>query len=148
MIAAQTLNQPEVSQPAYLVYPPSLLMIEDSLSPGNLKRKLEQNNYQVTWTNLCDDGLSLTRWVDFDLILFNLSQSETTRFIELCNRLLNNPQLAKIPVVIMAPRPEIAAALMTPQRSAPVYYLPNNSLAETKLLRIVDQIHYISYRYI
>jgi CheY-like chemotaxis protein len=122
-------------------------MFEDSALPGKLKQKLENNNYQITWTNLCDDGLNLARWVDFDLILFHLNQTATAPFLELCQRLLNRPQLSKIPLVIIAGQPEMSTPLMTANRSAPVYYLPNNAVAENKLLRIIDQVHYISYRY-
>jgi response regulator RpfG family c-di-GMP phosphodiesterase len=146
MIATQP-NQPNVTYPAYLAYPPSILMIENDSSPTKLKQKLEKTNYQITWTNFCDDGLNLARWVDFDLILFNLSQCEN-HFIEMCNQLLNDPQLTKTPIVIIASCPQAAIAMTTPQRSAPVYYLPSDSQAEAKLLRIVDQVHYISYRYI
>jgi len=145
MIATQPLNQPNVTYPAYTVYPPSILMIENNSSPSKLKQRLDQNNYQVTWTNFCNDGLKLARWVDFDLILFNLSDCET-HFIEMCHQLLTDPQLTKTPIVLISSCPQLALTMNT-LRSAPVYYLPNDALAETKLLRIVDQIHYLSYRY-
>jgi DNA-binding response OmpR family regulator len=145
MIATQPLNQPNATYPAYIVYPPSILMIENDHSPSKLKQKLVKNNYQVTWTNLCDDGRNLARWADFDLILFNLSECETD-FIEMCHQLLADPQVTKTPIVLISSCPQLAL-MMNTLRSAPVYYLPNDALAETKLLRIVDQVHYISYRY-
>jgi response regulator RpfG family c-di-GMP phosphodiesterase len=145
MLTTQPSNQPNITYPAYIAYPPSILMIENSGSPSKLKQKLEKNKYQVTWTNLCDDGRKLARWVDFDLILFNLSDCDT-HFVEMCHRLLEDPQLTKTPVVLISPCPQLDLIRNT-LRTAPVYYLPSDTMAATKLLRIVDQTRYIIDRY-
>jgi hypothetical protein len=114
-------------------------MIEEE--PSNLKRQLEQHQCRVTRIRPGPENLNLVRWKYFDLIVCRLSP---VRLAELWPNLQTDPQLARTPLVVLT---SCALTLPVSERVAPVYYLANDDQAPGRLVRIIDQVHYLSSRY-
>jgi CheY-like chemotaxis protein len=145
MNITKAVNQPSYKYPAY---PPSILIIEDSASqPDMFKQSLKNSDCQVTRSDLSIDSLNLAHQKYFDLIVLNLNRSELVGFAEVWKKLKNDPQLAEIPVAIIASPHQAKVIFKDLITSTPIYYLPKDPLTETGLLRIINQVHYMKNRY-
>lgn len=83
-------------------YQPTVLVVDDEeIIRGALKRILESNDYKVITT---EDGMGLTKLLDsahFDLILLDV-QLPWVSGLELCSMLKGHPAMKHVPVVLMS----------------------------------------------
>jgi DNA-binding NtrC family response regulator len=127
-------------------YPPSVLVIGDT--PGQLsalKRQLQQQGCQVyclyPWG---DTTVNLPRQADFDLVVVDLEQPRLADQ-KLTSKLQGDPELASVPLVIIGPQ---GWGQLGPERSGrPIYDLRRQAEHQETLLQIIEQVHYLRYRY-
>jgi DNA-binding response OmpR family regulator len=137
----------------YTHYPPSVLIVTDGVPQAlELKQMLENNGCQVDRAALGSGDITPARQKYFDLMVLKLEQPGVDCF-EMCRKLRANPQLAGLPVVILGTNDFAPEAIPGPKMGC-VYYLcnghgsPGDASAETRLLHIIEQVHYLTYRYI
>jgi len=135
----------------YTTYPPSILIVTDCLLHAlRLKRKLKNEGCQVDWTDTNPDGMATACRKYLDLIVLDL---EGPGGPEVCQKLRANPQVADVPVVILATCGCAGGAMSGPPMGK-VYCLSGahadgaaDPPVEAKLLGIIEQVHYLTYRY-
>ncbi len=136
----------------YTNYPPFVLVVSDSSARAiEVKGSLENNGCQVDWADLTSGGLAIACSKYFDLIVLKLEQPGANYF-EAYEKLRAYPQLIGLPVAILMTHDDAGESRNGPKRGN-VYYLsssngsPGDTSAEEKLLRIIEQVHYLNYRY-
>lgn len=136
----------------YLAYPPSILIVGDSCRPApKLKRWLENNGCRVCLIDTRSDSLATARQHYFDLIVLNLEEPNENGF-EVCQKLKADPALAHIPVVVLTPH-DCARESPYGLKMGYVYCLVRTQpgagdiCVEVGLLPIIQQVHYLTCRY-
>ncbi len=136
----------------YTTYPPSILIVTDCwLCALRLKRRLENEGCQVDCTSPNPTGMATACRKYLDLIVLDL-ENPNAGGSEVCQKLRANPQLTDVPVVILATC-NCAEGAMGGLSMGKVYCLSNvqpdggDASVEAKLLGIIEQIHYLTYRY-
>ena len=136
----------------YTTYPPSILIVTDCLLHAlRLKRRLENEGCRVNWTDTNPEGMATACREYLDLIVLDLEGPEAGGS-QVCQMLRANPQLTDVPVVIL-PTCSCAGEAMSGLPMGKVYCLSNiqpdggDPSGEAKLLGIIQQVHYLTYRY-
>ena len=137
----------------YTTYPPSILIVTDYLLHAlRLKRRLENEGCQVDCTSTNPDGIATACRKYLDLIVLDL-EGPGAGGSEVCRKLRADPQLTDVPVVILATCSCAGEAMSGPPIGKVYYCLSNaqargtDSSVEAKLLSIIEQLHYLTYRY-
>jgi DNA-binding NarL/FixJ family response regulator len=136
----------------YTTYPPSVLIVTDCLLHAlRLKRRLESEGCQVDCTGTNPAGMATACRKYLDLIVLDLEDPDAGGS-EVCQKLRADAQLTDVPVVILATC-SCAGPAMSDLPMGKVYCLSNvkpdggDPSIEAKLLGIIEQIHYLTYRY-
>ncbi len=137
----------------YTTYPPSILIVTDCwLYALRLKRRLENEGCQVDCTSPNPTGMATACRKYLDLIVLDLERPDTDN-TEVCRKLGADSQLAGVPVVIM-PACCCGSRAISCLPMGKVYCLSDpqtdeavDRSVEAKLLGIIEQIHYLTYRY-
>ncbi len=136
----------------YTTYPPSILIVTDCwLYALRLKRRLENEGCQVACTSPNPAGMATACRKYLDLIVLDLEDPDAGGS-EVCQKLRADAQLTDVPVVILATC-SCAEGAMNGLSMGRIYCLSNtqsdggDASVETKLLGIIEQIHYLTYRY-
>jgi CheY-like chemotaxis protein len=138
------LNQPD---DRLISYPPSILIVADKTPQGlELKQTLEAKGYQVHLTDPSPKGLAAAFQSYFELIVLNFERLDPDR-CEAWRKISAAPELARTPMVILTGRASTPKAIDRLESVAPVYYLSKDNTPEEKLPQIVEQAHYMKYRY-
>lgn len=128
------------------LYPPLVLIMANNFSRARkLKKYLEDNGCQVDWLAASRQGLVTVRKKYFDLIVFDLERV-TLADLRLCKRLKTEPDLATYPLVVLTPCAWVKG-FIDRFKWGSVYYLSKNNAASAELLPLIQQIHYLTYRY-
>ena len=131
----------------YPIYPPSILLIGDDASHAlKLKQKLERNGLRVYQTDVSTDKLAKARQKYFELIVFDIKRLDANSR-EVCRRIKTDPELADIPMVILTAFNLTHEAFKLLNVGTPASYLVRDNSTEEKLTRIIEQTHYMTYRY-
>ncbi len=137
----------------YTTYPPSILIVTDCLVHAlRLKWKLENEGCQVDCTSPNPAGMATACRKYLDLIVLDLEGPDAGGS-EVCQKLRANPQLTDVPVVILATCSCAEGGISDLPRGK-VYCLSNvrpngeDPSVEAKLLGIIEQIHYLTNRYV
>ena len=131
----------------YKRYPPSILIIKDSLSQtAGLKQKLERNGCQVHQINPRSEFLTKTGQEYYDVVVLEIERFNM-EVLELCRKLEADLELATTPTVILTP-PNMGTEIKNElEISGPIYYLCQDMFVESGLLQIIEQVRYMTYRY-
>ncbi len=130
----------------YTIYPPSILVIEDTpCQAPKLKPGLENNGCRVHQIGTCVEELSAVQHKFFDLIVFNTKLCDVDSCVA-CQRLETDPELSGVPAVILATY-GLPGEVIGKLRTSPIYYLAKDAFAVGRLLQIIEQIQYLTYRY-
>jgi CheY-like chemotaxis protein len=128
-------------------YPPSILMVaKRSAQVLKIKQDLENNGCQVHFTGICCDDLVRVRQKYFDLMVLDVDQSDEQGW-GVYKMLKSYPELAEIPWVILAACDDSGEAI-NELKKGPVYVLTKDASAAAMLLQIINQVHYLTYRYL
>lgn len=131
----------------YPIYPPSILLVGDDISYAlKLKRKLERHGLRVYQTDVSSDELAKACQKYFELIVFDIKRLDANS-CKVCRRIKADPELAHIPMVILTTCNLTQEILKLLNVGTPASYLSRDSSAEKKLIRIIEQTHYMTYRY-
>jgi CheY-like chemotaxis protein len=140
-------------------YPPYVLIVADSLVWAfELKRSLEIHGCQVEWTDTSSSGLATACQRYYDAIVLNLERPGANCF-EMCKKLKANPGLSDMPVVILTAHAgirEVPGDVKIGKLYCLSYALTSTGtraeqvdrFVAAKLLPIIEQIHYLIYRYL
>lgn len=132
----------------YPIYPPSILLVGDDASRAlKLKRKLERHGLRVYQTAVSSDELTKARQRYFELIVFDIKRLDADS-CEVCRKIKTDPELVDIPMVILTTLNLTQETLKLLNVGTSVSYLSRDDSAEEKLIRIIEQRHYMAYRYI
>lgn len=131
----------------YRRYPPSILIIKDSLSQTTgLKQQLERNGCRVQQIKGYSELQTETDQEYYDVVVLEIEQFNREIF-ELYRKLETDLALAATPTVILTPPDESTEIIDKLEISPPVYYLYQDTFAASGLLQIIEQIRYMTYRY-
>lgn len=129
----------------YTSYPPSILVVTDDLCQAlKLGQVLENNDCCVYQTNTSLDGLTPTWQKYFDLIVFDLEPAPIDG-LEIGSKLKTNPNLTGLPIILLATSDPGEEALNI--NLGLVYHIAKDAWTETRLLQLVEHLHYLTYRY-
>ena len=132
---------------AYTSYPPSILLVADSVRhAGKLKQKLVGHGCQVYQADISSDEVAKARQKYFELIVFDIKRLDANSR-EVCRRIKTDPELADIPMVILTAFNLTHEAFKLLNVGTPASYLVRDNSTEEKLTRIIEQTHYMTYRY-
>jgi CheY-like chemotaxis protein len=124
-----------------------LILGENSVEVSKLKQSLEDYGCQVVQTEANAKALAAAARKYFDLIVLNITEPQVIGS-ELGNRLKNHhPELVSIPTVILTTRAQIKEVINKFELPPPVSYLAKDAYAETRILQIIQEIHYLTERY-
>ncbi|MFN8459294.1 MAG: response regulator [Anaerolineae bacterium] len=131
----------------YKNYPPSVLIVTDRPNhAGKLSKELENNGCQVSWSDTSPANLASVCHRYYDVIVLDIKPSDWDG-VEVHQNIKACPQLAGVPVVVLdTPKTQHEPINLFSRR--PVYHLPRDNSIAAKLLQIVSQIHYLTYRYL
>jgi CheY-like chemotaxis protein len=122
-------------------------MVADN-SPQTLKVKqiLEDNGCQVYWIETYFDYLARASQTYFDLIVLDIEKPDEDS-LEMYKKLKDCPKLADIPIVILTTH-NYPGETINGSKTSPTYVLTKDPGAGLKLLQIIEQVHYMTYRYL
>lgn len=129
-------------------YLPSILWVgNDRASSGQLRAHLEARGCQVHQANLSPAGLAAAHKTFFELIILHLESLDKDG-TEACQRLETAARPANVPIVILTPCDPARAPTRQFETKYPIYCLSTqDAFAEVRLWQIIEQIHYLTYRY-
>ena len=128
------------------LYPPLVLIIANNLSRvRRLKKHLEDNDCQVEGLATNCQELTTVRKKYFDLIVFDLEPASLAD-LKICKRLKTEPDLSGYPLVVLTSCEWVKGFIDSWKRDS-VYYLSGSNSTEVELLPLIQQIHYLTYRY-
>lgn len=140
----QTQELP-IPDDGYKNYPPSVLIVTDrSHHTHKLTKELENNGCQVYWSGVSPANLARACHRYFDVIVLDIKSTDGDA-VEVHKNIKACPQLVGVPVVVLD-APKTNPINLFSRR--PVYHLPRDNSIATKLLQIISQIHYLTYRYL
>jgi len=149
MLALQELKQGEGET---ISYPPSILMVGDNNLPTlKLKRWLEHNGCRVCQADPRSTGSATSPQPYFDFVVLNLEGTAGDE-VEVCRKLAADPELAHLPVVVLTP-PGCPLKAIPGLKMDQIYCLARTRpgggtiCAETMLLQLIQQTHYLIDRY-
>jgi len=128
-----------------------LIVTDCLLHALRLKRWLENEGCRVNWTDTNPEGMATACREYLDLIVLDLERPGAGGS-EICQELRANPQLTAVPVVIL-PTCSCAGEAMSGLPMGKVYCLSNVQAdgaglsVKAKLLGMIEQLHYLTYRY-
>lgn len=138
----------------YTRYSPSVLVISDrSTQLCQLKQWLQHKSRQVRGITITSNELASISHHYFDLIVVDLEPGELAGpqnqgvLLSALQKLKTYPELNNLPLIILTNGDEVRR-LVTQSATGPVYCLGKGSSTEAALLQLIDQIHYLSYRYL
>ena len=82
----------------------------------------------------------------FDVIVLEIERVDRN-VAELCDKLTTDRELAIVPLVVVLPPGSGHASIAGLGISPPVHYLTWEAGVGTKLLQIIEEIHYLTDRY-
>lgn len=133
-------------RPCRKSYPPSILILGDNaLRAMKLKYFLKNNDCRVTRIDAGSGDLAAYKQEYFDVIILNIDHPQINGF-QIRRKLETMPELANLPVVVLAACHSRAA--ISGLETGPIYYLSPETLTEAKLLRVIEQIRYMTDRYV
>lgn len=128
------------------VYQVSVLLITHSFSrAASIKRWLENYNCHVCWPGPDSHRLAIARQNYFDLIVLDI-ESPQINSREVFRRLRSQAELAAVPIVVLTRQPELNDTA-NPGKMEPVFYLAKDASPQTALPQIVEEIGYLTGRY-
>lgn len=128
------------------VYQVSVLLITPSFSrAASIKRWLESNNCQVCWPGPDSHQLAMARQNYFDLIVLDV-ESPHINSRDVYRRLRSEAELAAVPVVVLTHQPELKDTGKRLEME-PIFYLAKDTSPQTALPQIVEEIGYLTDRY-
>lgn len=113
----------------------SILVVDDNAVIRQImKLALEQNNHHVTLASNGQEALDLMQAHFFDLILLDIMMPEMNGF-EVLEYMAQQPELAKIPVIVVSADSQIDSAIRCIQLGAEDYLVkpPNQTLLRTRV---------------
>lgn len=133
----------------YAMYPPPSILFVTARSDraSRLKQRLEDNGCDVQRIGACLNSLAAACRESFDLMVIDLEHVALSG-IKICNELRTNPELTGIPVVLLAPHNKAKEAICELKIGSPVYSLPKDDYSEILLFQIIEQVHYMTSRYL
>lgn len=133
------------------VYPPSVLVMADGcLKALKLKQWLENRGCKVYKLDMTSEDAENLGEEYFDLIVLDVDSSDITeseaynKLKSIYQRLKSTPELLGPLVVMLTSQVNQSFSSKT---LGPVYFIPKGRGARTSLLHIIEQTHYLSYRY-
>jgi len=126
-------------------YAPSVLIIgSESQNTEGLKTRLENNGCHVQYISHKIDRAIRHQYYDLAIIdIDNYKESA-----EIYKQLKNNCALGQTPLIVLSsPKTTDVDLGKTLNLQFPVYYVRQDVAAESILLQLVNQIHYMTYRY-
>jgi DNA-binding response OmpR family regulator len=128
------------------VYQVSVLLVTHSFSrAASIKRWLENHNCHVTWPGPNSHHLTMAGQNYFDLIVVDV-ESPHINSRDVYRRLRSQAELATVPVVVLTYRPELRDTAKKLEME-PIFYLSKNASPQTALPQIVEEVGYITGRY-
>ena len=128
-------------------YPVSVLSITDSSALAfRIKRWLESCNCLVYWVDSSHRQLASTRQNYFDLIVLD-ARSLNIHHCELCQKLKSEVELAGIPVVMLARGHGVIDSGQGAEVE-PTFHISTDACLKGALLQIVEEIRYMTLRYL
>ncbi|MEZ4590519.1 MAG: hybrid sensor histidine kinase/response regulator [Chloroflexota bacterium] len=113
----------------------SILVVDDNAVIRQImKLALEQNNHHVTLASNGQEALTLMQAHFFDLVLLDIMMPEMDGF-EVLEYMAQQPDLAKIPVIVVSADSQIDSAIRCIQLGAEDYLIkpPNQTLLRTRV---------------
>ena len=144
-MAVETI--PPTASCGYRRYPPSILLIAARTSQTlKIKQALEIKECQVYWTKASSEGLGRASQKYFDVIVLDMDQSAENDLV-VYQKLKQYPELADSPTVILTTR-DIPGKSVNEFKKGPVYFLMKDPWAGEMLWQIIEQVQYLTYRYL
>lgn len=122
------------------------MVAENSAQALKIEQDLENNGCQVYFTAARGDDLLRACQKYFDLIVLDVDQSGEQDW-EVYKTLKSYPELADIPTAILATCDDPGEAINELKKDL-VYVLAKDASAAVMLLSIINQVHYLTYRYL
>lgn len=131
----------------YKEYPPSILLVAARTSQAfQIEQALENNGCQVCWTEANSEGLDRASQKYFDFMVLDLDPSVEPD-LAVPQMLKRYPELAALPAAILTSC-DRSSQRIDSFKKAPVYFLAKGSCAGQRLRQIIEQVHYLTYRYL
>ena len=144
-MAVETI--PPTASCGYRRYPPSILLIATRTSQTlKIKQALETKECQVCWTEASSEGLGRASQKYFDLIVLVIDQSAEND-LAVYQKLKRYPELADIPIMILTTR-DTPGKSVNEFKKGPVYFLTKDPWAGEMLWQMIEQVQYLTYRYL
>lgn len=127
-------------------YPPSILIVgSDDERIQNLKQRLEDNGCDVYYVNARSGDLVAAYQKYFDLTVLDVESPQDR--VEVYRQLETKLRLTDTPLVVLMANNDDQQLMNESNAPLPVYHIAKGVAVETKLLQIVEQVHYMTYRY-
>lgn len=138
----------KIDDRTFIRYSSSILVIADEGSQATrLRQFLKRSGYQVYPVSFTsDERLNTVCQNYFELIILNIEGSAEARF-EISKKLKASPELAAMPLVILIHQDAVVQVAKIFDTSPIIYCIPNDVSPDTVLSSIIEQIHYLIYRY-
>jgi DNA-binding NtrC family response regulator len=131
-----------------ITYPPSILIITNTVDfSADLHQMLEANNCCVHCIKACGDYLSEIRREYFDLIVLDIALISPDT-VDLFNTVSADPEWVAAPKVILTPPGFNIDANPILKALSSSYHFYHDAFVESRLLQVIEQIHYLAYRYL
>ncbi len=131
----------------FITHPCSILLISDKPArSSDLQQKLEKKGCHIRRVAVNIDAVISASRQYYDVVVFDVSRPGA-EIMDICREFETNPELANIAAVVITSGVDLACIVAKLGLTRPVYWLRNDDALDKKLLHIVEQIHYLSYRY-
>ncbi|MFN8456118.1 MAG: hypothetical protein U0401_15865 [Anaerolineae bacterium] len=130
-------------------YPPSILLIaENSSQTAQIERYLEHNGCQIDRVDANLDEWTAAPLKYFELIVFSCSRPPLSDcgYCEICPKLKANPYLANLPLVVLTHHRQVITTRESGLNCV-IHYLPHKAPIEPLLWQIIQEVRYLTYRY-
>lgn len=125
-------------------YAPSILMIgRDPKNTENLRVGLENNGCQVRYISHKIDQAIRHQYYDLAVIDIDNYRENTDTY----KQLTHNCALSQMPLIILSSKTADMDLDETLSVHFPIYHICQDIATESILLQLVNQIHYMTYRY-
>ncbi|MCG3207011.1 MAG: hypothetical protein FOGNACKC_00611 [Anaerolineae bacterium] len=131
----------------FRTHPCSILLISDHPARSfNLQEKLRKSGCQLRQVAANVEAVASVSRQYYDVMVFDVSRPGP-EIMELCREFETNPEWANIAAVVVMSAADLTCLVAKLGMTRPVYCLQNDNLLDKKLQQIMEQIHYLSYRY-
>lgn len=128
------------------VYQVSVLLVtHSSTRAASIKHWLENLNCRVCWPGPNVHQLATAPQTYFDLIVVDV-ESPYINSREVYRQLRSQAELAAVPVVVLTRQSELEDSARRPEME-PIFYLSKDASPQTALPQIVEEVGYITGRY-